>query len=76
MYLKIIGAKRDILYIDIPQNPCISVFQDEEDGEWIAALSSHSGDGLGIVLKTGTYSECHEVVNKILDAVGSTPVSL
>lgn len=73
MYLKIHGDGQDTLYIDMPERPNMSVNYDYEEDIWLAAVILPTQI---LVLKSGTSSECHEVVNKILLTLNLIPETL
>lgn len=60
------------IYCDVPKNPTITIFQDEEFGDWIAALFI-LGFKESVVINIGSRHECNEVVNILLQNLGCEP---
>jgi len=78
MYIRIISKDKTVLYTEVPKNPTINIFLDENEEEWIAALMTESANftGEGLILVTGSLSECHECVNKILLEMDLKPIDV
>ena len=80
MYIKILGKGMEVLYLNLPDNPTLSVCRDDDSGEWLAFLlpSTYQGAGTGegLVLKSGSCNECHEFVHMLLKELKVEPLTL
>lgn len=73
MYVLLKDKKSGILYIDIPPNPTLSIVYEDEYEAYVAYYVSTTSM---TVLCSGDLSECNLLVNKIIAAVGSTPIDI
>lgn len=73
MYIKIIGHDRSVLYIDINEKPTLSVYFSDEEDIWMATTIK---DGVMLILHAGEMSDCHAIVNNVLDELKLKPKSL
>ena len=73
MYLLLKDKKSGILYIDIPQNPTLSIIYEEDYEAYVAYYVTSTNM---TVLCSGELAECNLLVNKIIAELGSTPIDI
>jgi hypothetical protein len=73
MYVKILGKDRAVLYINIEDNPTMSVYYSDEEDCWMSTIVK---DGVALILHSGEMSDCHAIVNTIMQRLELDPESI
>lgn len=73
MYIQVNGPNNDILFVELPEKPSLSITQDDDSGAWMCCLILSTQV---LVLKSGRHEECISCAKSLLDKIGLTPQKL